>query len=77
VTAQDPRKYVQVAAALRAKISDGTLKPGDVVLIPDLVHEHHCSRQTAGKALRILVTGGQLERYPGLGYYVVDPTDAA
>jgi GntR family transcriptional regulator len=69
----DPRKYVQVASAIRAKIAAGTIKPGDTLSINDLVHEHGCARQTAARALRILATDGLLTRYPGLGYYVEDP----
>ena len=67
----DPRKYVQLAAALRAQITSGEIAPGTPApTITQLASDHHCARQTCAKALRILVTEGLLTRFPGLGYYV-------
>jgi DNA-binding GntR family transcriptional regulator len=67
----DPRKYRQLAAALRAQITSGQIAPGDPApTITQLAAIHHCARQTCAKALRILVSEGLLTRYPGLGYYV-------
>jgi DNA-binding GntR family transcriptional regulator len=66
----DPRKYRQLAAALRAQVASGEITPGDPApTITQLAASHGCARQTCAKALRILVTEGLLTRYPGLGYY--------
>jgi GntR family transcriptional regulator len=67
----DPRRYMQIANGLRQQIRDGDFKPGDPV--PDIAtiqRETGYSRQTAGKALRLLETEGLLTRVPGLGYHV-------
>jgi DNA-binding GntR family transcriptional regulator len=64
-------KYRQLAASVRAKIADGTLRRGDPTpSITDLAARNGCSRQTCAHALRMLVSEGLLTRYPGLGYYV-------
>jgi len=69
----DPRKYRQLAAALRTQITSGEITPGEPVpAITQLATSHHCARQTCAKALRILVSEGLLIRYPGLGYYVTN-----
>jgi DNA-binding GntR family transcriptional regulator len=68
---RDPRKYRQLAEALRAQITNGEIAPGDPApTITELATSHGCARQTCAKALRILVDEGLLTRYPGLGYYV-------
>lgn len=67
----DPRKYRQLAAALRAQITSGEIAPGDPApTITQLAADHKCSRQTCAKALSILASEGLVTRYPGLGYYV-------
>jgi DNA-binding GntR family transcriptional regulator len=68
----DPRRYVQLAAALRDQIADGALvKDERVPSINDLCASFRLSRQTAGKALRLLEEEGLIYRVPGLGYHVV------
>ena len=67
----DPRAYVQIAAAVRQRITTGELAPGQPApSITALVQEHGVARQTASKALRMLETEGLVRRVPGLGYYV-------
>jgi DNA-binding GntR family transcriptional regulator len=67
----DPRKYRQLAAALRAQIANGEIVPGNPApTITQLAATHQCARQTCAKALSILVSEGLLTRYPGLGYYI-------
>lgn len=58
---------------VKGRIRDGTLKPGDRVTITGLQEQWSCARQTAGKALRLMATEGVIIRYPGVGYFVVDP----
>jgi GntR family transcriptional regulator len=73
VTTADPRAYVRIAAAIRAQIQDGTLQPGSPTpSITTLAQEHGVARQTAAKALHVLVDEGLVIRIPGLGYYVTD-----
>jgi DNA-binding GntR family transcriptional regulator len=67
----DPRLYMQVASALREQIRDGDFKPGDPVpSIGTIQRETGYSRQTAGKALRVLASEGLLTRVPGHEYFV-------
>ena len=69
----DPRKYLRLAAELRKKIEDGSLRPGErVPSITVLAAERGWARQTCGRALRILKDEGLLKWIPGLGYYVVN-----
>jgi DNA-binding GntR family transcriptional regulator len=69
----DPRAYVRLAVLVRKLIAEGELLPGDPApSITSLVKDHGHARQTAGKALRLLVDEGLLYRVPGLGYYVAD-----
>jgi len=71
VTTADPRAYVRIAAAIRAQIQDGTLQSGTPTpSITTLVQEYGVARQTAAKALHVLVDEGLVTRVPGLGYYV-------
>jgi len=67
----DPRRYIRLAATIRAQIADGTY-PAEARLpsISSLCEQHHLSRQTAGKALRLLENEGLVRRVPGLGYHV-------
>jgi DNA-binding GntR family transcriptional regulator len=67
----DPRLYVKLAAGVRARIQAGELAVGrPVPSIGSLQQETGCSRQTCGKALRLLERQGLLQRIPGLGYHV-------
>jgi DNA-binding GntR family transcriptional regulator len=67
----DPRRYVRLAATLRSQIGDGTLaKDARLPSIQMLCAEHVLSRQSAGRALRILEEEGLIRRVPGLGYHV-------
>lgn len=69
----DPRKYLRLAAELRKKIEDGSLRPGErVPSITVLAAERGWARQTCGRALRMLKDEGLLRWIPGLGYYVVN-----
>jgi GntR family transcriptional regulator len=67
---EDPRKYMQVAAAVRAAIAEGELTAGDQVPIAGLVTEHRVARQTAARALSLVAGEGILRRFPGHGYIV-------
>jgi DNA-binding GntR family transcriptional regulator len=70
---EDPRFYFQVAGALRGQIRNGEFKPGDPVPnINEIRRDTGFSRQTIGKALRMLEHEGLLTRVPGLGYHVAD-----
>jgi DNA-binding GntR family transcriptional regulator len=71
----DPRKYVRLAAVLRGRILDGTLRPGESVpSISTLVTEHGgWARKTCAKALRMLEAEGLLLRVHGLGYFINGP----
>jgi DNA-binding GntR family transcriptional regulator len=69
-TYPDPREYVQVAAAVRKQITEGSLIPGQPVPITELCRLHGCCRQTASKGLRILEREGLLCRVRGLSYHV-------
>ncbi|HEY1624270.1 MAG TPA: winged helix-turn-helix domain-containing protein [Streptosporangiaceae bacterium] len=67
----DPRRYMQLAATLRAQIADGTYaRDARIPSISALCTEFQLSRQTAGKALRMLEGEGLIRRVPGLGYHV-------
>ena len=68
----DPRLYVKVAASVRARIQAGELTGGrPAPSIRSMQDETGYSRQTCGKALRLLERQGLLQRIPGLGYHVV------
>ena len=71
----DPRKYVRLAAVLRGRILDGTLRPGDCApSITTLAAEHGgWARQTCAKAFRMLEAEGLLVRVQGLGYFINGP----
>jgi DNA-binding GntR family transcriptional regulator len=73
----DPRLYVKVAASVRARIQAGELTAGcPVPSIGSMQRESGCSRQTCGKALRLLERQGLLQRIPGLGYHVASQPQA-
>jgi len=67
----NPSIYAQLVRSLRERILDGDLKPGDAVPnIRTTRQETGYSRQTIGKALRLLAAEGLITRIPGLGYYI-------
>ena len=67
----DPRAYMQLAALIRDQIASGILAPGGKLpSIAVLRRQHAHSRQTVGKAMRILEDEGLIYRVPGLGYYI-------
>jgi GntR family transcriptional regulator len=67
----EQRKYMRLAALLRDEITNGLRAPGSPLpSIKDLCRAHGVSRQTAGKALRILHADEVIYRMPGLGYFV-------
>ena len=71
----DQRRYVRVAGTLAGEIQSGKYTPGKrLPSIHELCQETGLSRQTIGKALRLLESEGLVERVPGLGYFV--PEDA-
>ena len=73
--AADPRAYMQVGAYVRTQIADGSLATGDSVpSIGALVRKTGRSRQTIGKAMRLLEREGLVVKYAGLGYYVASAT---
>jgi len=62
---------MRLAALIRQQIADGMLPSGGrLPSIALLRHEHGHSRQTVGKAMRVLEREGLIYRVPGLGYYV-------
>ena len=67
----DPRAYMRLAALIREQIASGKLAPGGrLPSIAILRREHGHSRQTVGKAMRILEGDGLIYPVPGLGYFV-------
>jgi DNA-binding GntR family transcriptional regulator len=69
--AGDPRKYIQLAAALRGMITDRTLMPGQPApSITRIAADRSWARGTCRHALQILQDEGLLTIVPGLGYYV-------
>lgn len=68
----DPRAYMRLYSQVRARISDGTLSPGDRLLIGALSDEFDVSRDTVQKALGLLERDGLAERWAGLGWYVAE-----
>jgi DNA-binding GntR family transcriptional regulator len=69
VRTPDPRAYMRLAALLRDQLTPGKPLPP----IRELHAKHGHSRQTVGKALRILQEEGLIYRVPGLGYYAAEP----
>src|SRR5579859_2151668 len=69
---RDPRRSQQIASEVRDLIISGMIGPGDPApTITELAARHGVARQTAAKALRLLVAEGLMTRYPGFGYYVI------
>jgi DNA-binding GntR family transcriptional regulator len=74
----DPRAYMRLAALIREQIASGTLAPGGPLpSIATLRREHGHSRQTVGKAMRILEGEGLIHPVPGLGYFISSAAAAA
>jgi DNA-binding GntR family transcriptional regulator len=71
----DPRLHVRVAADVWKKIAVGVLAAGDPVSVTDTAQEWGICRQAVRKALRALEHDGLLRRYPGMGYYVLPPSN--
>jgi GntR family transcriptional regulator len=70
------RRYLRLATFIREEIANGLLAPGSSVpSIKSLCHVYGLSRQTAGKALRVLENEGLIYRLPGLGYFVTPPSE--
>jgi DNA-binding GntR family transcriptional regulator len=65
-------RWEGAAAALRALIEDGTLKPGSVPSITRQCPGLGVSRKTAALAFRALAAEGLLRREPGIGYVVLE-----
>jgi GntR family transcriptional regulator len=62
---------MRLAALIRDQIASGTLTAGSQLpSIAVLRRQHGHSRQTVGKAMRILEGEGLIYRVPGLGYYI-------
>jgi len=62
---------MRLAALIRERIADGRLNAGgQLPSIAALRREQGHSRQTVGKAMRILEGEGLIYRVPGLGYYI-------
>jgi DNA-binding GntR family transcriptional regulator len=69
---RDPRVSRQIASEVRDMITSGQIVPGSPApTITVLAARHGVARQTAAKALRLLVAEGLMIRYPGFGYYVI------
>jgi DNA-binding GntR family transcriptional regulator len=73
ISTSDQRRYVRLAGTLIEGIQSGKYPPGKrLPSIRELGHETGLSRQTIGKALRLLENEELIERVPGLGYFVPD-----
>jgi DNA-binding GntR family transcriptional regulator len=65
------RKWPEAAAAVRARIEDGTLEPGSAAVLGGLCPGLGVGRRTAARALSALEAEGLVERRPGIGYVVL------
>ncbi len=65
--------YKRVASALRERIEQGELLPGEQVPpVPELVEIYGVSRNTALRALRVLKDEGLIRTEQGWGSFVAD-----
>ena len=65
--------YKRIAAALRDKITNGELLPGEQIPpIPQLMETYQVSRNTALRALRVLKDEGLITVEPGWGAFVAE-----
>lgn len=60
--------YVQLAGVLTARIEGGVIT-GRLPSVLELAAEFHVARDTAGKALRLLASGGHATAVRGRGYW--------
>lgn len=67
----DPRAFIRIYEALTRRIEDGTLPPETRLNIGDLADEFDVSRDTVQRAIGMLHDDGKVERWPGLGWYVL------
>jgi len=64
--------YLQLAAILRGRISDGELQPNrPIPSLVALVQGYGVARGTAAKAVRVLVDEGLVRIVPGRGAFVI------
>jgi DNA-binding GntR family transcriptional regulator len=70
----DPRPSRRIYAALAARIGDGTYPAGTRLNIGLIADEFDTTRTTVGKALKLLAAEGLIEFYPGMGWYVKEPS---
>jgi GntR family transcriptional regulator len=71
----DPRAYMKLAALLRDQVASGELPPGERLAMKVLCGKTGHSRQTVGKAMRVLERDGLIYRVTGLGYHVSYPEE--
>jgi GntR family transcriptional regulator len=67
---------MQVAAVLRGRITSGELPSG--ARMPGsrgIKAEFGVSAETAQKSLRVLEEEGVIQKWPGIGYWVIPPED--
>jgi DNA-binding GntR family transcriptional regulator len=70
----EQRKYMRLAALLREEIRTGLRATGArMPSIADLCEQHGVSRQTSGKAMKVLAGEGLIYREHGLGWFVAMP----
>ena len=70
-TNPEHRKYMLLAASLKDEIRTGLRAPGTrIPSISELCQMHGVSRQTGGKAMKVLDREGLIYRQPGLGWFV-------
>lgn len=74
VDPMDPTPYyLQVAAAIRARIESGELGPRDRVPSENEIHKDHgVARETARKALKVLRDEGLIVTVPARGSFVAE-----
>jgi GntR family transcriptional regulator len=70
----EQRRYMRLAGLLEEEIKTGLRAPGaPMPSISILTQEHGISRQTVGKAMKVLACEGLIYREPGLGWFVAVP----
>lgn len=69
----DPRAYMKLAVVIRDQVASGEITPGERLAMKVLCGKTGHSRQTVGKAMRVLEREGLIYRVTGLGYYVSYP----
>jgi DNA-binding GntR family transcriptional regulator len=79
VTGEQPEgvpPYLNIAAALRARIESGELPPGEILpSITRISREWGVSKATAAKALKELRSEGLTRSVAGWGTFVAGPDD--